>query len=151
MILRPTIKGMQSDTGGDNEMAKYRWILYCFGLILTILWLGSGCKSDPVIIDTGDIEKLRYEYQYLRDQYDKLRQDYNDLTESSKRYAEYYQSTTESIKSGLDQLSGYGTSSIGEIDRIREYLKILAGIINSIIEGQSGEGSINPIPNQEES
>jgi len=101
----------------------------------------SGCGSQqPVVVDTGDIERLRYEYQQLRDEYSQLQQDYQRLAERSRFYAGYYQNATERIAAGADELAEIGRSNADEIATLRSNIAILRKIINGIAEGQQREG-----------
>jgi len=108
----------------------------------------SGCKTQqPVIVDTGNIERLRAEYQQLRDEYDKLQSDYQRTIADNKYYADYYQSATETIAAGTRELAALGASSAEEITKLRSYVAIFRIIINGIIEGQQGEGYKDITPN----
>jgi len=113
------------------------------GFILAALF--SGCKTgSPVVVDTGDIERLRSEYQQLRSEYERLQSDYKQLTDESKFYADYYRHATEAIGSGLAELDKLGNDSAGEIAKLRSYISVLRNIIQGIIEGQHGERQENP-------
>jgi len=111
-----------------------------FSIFLFIIVIGiacSGCKTQqPVVVDTGTIERIRSEYQQLRSEYERLQSDYNKLTEDSKFYADYYQSATATIATGIDELSKLGTDNAAEIAKLRSYVTILRGIVNGIIEGE---------------
>jgi prefoldin subunit 5 len=126
--------------GRINEMVK---TLHCFFIVVIIAFIcaGAGCKTQqPVIVDTGDIERLRAEYQQIRGEYERLQQDYQRLAENQQFYVDYYRNATERIGSGLDQLSELSADSAGEIQRLRGYATVLRNIINGIIAGEQGEG-----------
>ena len=125
----------------DNNRIIFNSI-FCIMAFTFCLWT-TGCKTEPVIIDTGNIERIRQEYNDLRTEYERLQSDYNELTANSKFYADYYQHATESIGIGLDELDRIGTDNAGEIEKLREYVTILRGIILSIIEGESGKSDKN--------
>ena len=124
------------------RFSNSNFFILCLITAGTIL---SGCQSQrPVLVDTGDIERLRYEYRQLMDEYNKLQQDYQRLAERSQFYADYYQYATERIAAGTDELAKIGASSADEITKIRNNIAILRKIINGIIEGQQNEGRQNP-------
>ena len=108
--------------------------IYFFAVVLC-LW-GAGCQSKPLVIDTADIDRHRFEYQQLRSEYERLQQDYRELAESNQFYAEYYRRTTEAINAGLEELSNIGASSATEIQRLRELVGVLRDIIQTIIDSE---------------
>ena len=119
-------------------------------IVFFILGLCSGCQTQsPVIIDSGDIERLRAEYNELRAEYDKLQSDYSRLVTESQFYAEYYKHTTEAIADGIRELSELGSDSLTEIAKLRSYITILRNIIDSINSGQSAEGQPDITTNAE--
>jgi cell division protein FtsL len=119
-------------------------VLVLLFVICSALSLCTGCATQsPVVIDTGNIERLRYEYEQLRSEYDKLQQDYSRLVAESQFYADYYRNATAAIEAGIRELGELGTDSAGEIAKIRTNLAVLRNIINQIIAGQSGEGRQN--------
>jgi len=116
--------------------------LFIAAIILGVISVCStGCTTRPaVVIDTGDIERVREEYNQLREQYKRLESDYQRLTEENQFYVDYYRSTTAAIESGLDELSKFGADSAGEIQRLRSLVFVLRDIIYRIIEKQQREG-----------
>jgi len=114
-------------------------LLFILVIICAILSLCSGCKNQPVITGTKDIEQLRYEYQLLRNEYDKLQSDYSRFIEENKFYAEYYRNTTAAIEQGIQKLNELGNGQFTEISTLRTNIAILRNIIQSIIDGQSNE------------
>ena len=114
---------------------------FLFFVMVSICAGFNSCKSQQsaVIVDTGDIGRLRSEYQQLRNEYDKLQSDYKRLVEDQQFYAEYYLNATAAIGSGLDELANIGTDSVAEIAKLRGYVAILRNIINAIIAGQQEE------------
>jgi prefoldin subunit 5 len=122
-----------------NGKEIFSLIALVFSILLAVCC--SGCATKPaVVIDTGDIERLRYEYQQLRSQYDKLQSDYQRLTNESKFYADYYFNTTETIAKGIGEIGKLGIDSLSEIAKLRSYITIFRTIIDSIITGQQREG-----------
>ena len=116
-------------------------ILFVLLIVCAVLSLCTGCASKPaVVVDTGDIDRLRYELESLRGEYEHLQSDYRRLAVESQFYADYYRRTTAVIESGLGELSALGTDSAGEIQKLRSYVAILRNIINGIIAGEQGEG-----------
>jgi len=115
-------------------------ILFVFICVISGLSIGCASKPEPVVIDTGDIERLRYQYEQLRSEYDKLQQDYSRLVAENQFYADYYRNATAAIADGIQELGELGTDSANEIARIRTNIAILRNIINNIIEGEHGEG-----------
>ena len=110
-------------------------------LLIPALSLCAGCASKPAVtVDTGDIERLRYELESLRGEYDSLKQNYQQLADESQFYADYYRRATAVIESGLGELSALGADSAGEIQKLRSYIAILRNIVNNIIAGGQGEG-----------
>jgi prefoldin subunit 5 len=124
---------------------RFEHYLHIILLLITIAIMVSGCKTgSPVVVDTGDIERLRSEYQQLRSEYERLQSDYKQLTDESKFYADYYRRATEAIGNGLAELGKLGNDSAGEIAKLRSYITVLRNIIQGIIEGQYGERQENP-------
>jgi len=113
-------------------------IIGCF--ICAIVFLFTECATRPVVVDTGDIERLRLEYEQLRSEYSRLQQDHQRLIADQQFYAGYYRNATAAIESGIRELGKLGADSAGEIARIRANLAILRSIVNSIIAGERGEG-----------
>jgi len=120
-------------------------VIIIIAIILCVVSVCStGCTTrPPVVIDTGNIERVREEYNQLREQYKRLESDYQQLTEEQQFYVDYYRSTTAAIESGLNELSKLGTDSAGEIQRLRSLVLILKDIIYGIIERQQREGQQN--------
>jgi len=114
-------------------------IILSFVILLAVFCSGCTTRS-PVIVDTGDIDKLRYEYKQLREEYNRLQSDYRQLTDDSKFYADYYRHTTETIGRGLEEIGELGNSSAGEISKLRSYIAVIRNIIKGIIAGQQREG-----------
>jgi hypothetical protein len=108
------------------------------GFILTALFSGCATRS-PVVVDTGDIERLRQDYRQLMDEYDRLKSDYAEYIEESQFYADYYRNTAAAIESGIEELIAIGNSQLTEIAKLRANIAILRKIINGIIEGQQRE------------
>jgi hypothetical protein len=116
-------------------------------IIILLIAVGialSGCKTrSPVVIDTGDIERLRSEYQQLRNDYDSLKSDYAQFLEDSQYYVDYYRNATAAIESGIEELNAIGNNQLTEIAKLRANIAVLRKIILGIIEGQQREGQQN--------
>lgn len=116
-------------------------------ILSVILCFWTGCTTPAAIIDTGDIERIRYEYQQLRTEYDKLQSDYQRLANDSQFYADYYQHATEAITTGIAELAELGNDNATEIAKLRGYVIILRNIINDIIareqRSESGQTQID--------
>ncbi|MDR2923434.1 MAG: hypothetical protein LBU85_08860 [Treponema sp.] len=124
---------------GEKKMVFENY-LHIFLLFVVIGIVLSGCRTQqPVIVDTGDIERLRYEYQQLRDEYDRLKQDYARLIADQQFYVDYYLNATTRIGQGIRELQEIGNSSAAEIAKLRSCIAIIRNIVNGIIEGQQGE------------
>jgi uncharacterized phage infection (PIP) family protein YhgE len=124
-------------------------IIFIFAVILAIA--GGSCASKPaVIVDTGDIERLRADYEQLRSQYESLQSDHSRLIAEQQFYADYYRHTTERIESGLQEIQRAGTENLDFIEQLRINIAILTRIINGIIAGEQGEGLENTKPDGEE-
>jgi len=105
-----------------------------FLLIILSAFVCTGCTSQSAtVIDTGDIERIRFDYQQLKTEYDKLQSDYQKLANDSQFYAEYYQHATEAITAGIIELTELGNNNATEIAKLRSYVTILRNIINDII------------------
>ena len=130
------------------EYKKLRYSLLLANIVLFILigfsMCSVGCSSKPVVIvDTGDIERLRFEYQQLRAEYNQLQANYSRLITESKFYADYYSNATAAIASGITELDRLGSSMADDIAKLRGYNNILRNIVNNIIIGQSTERQSN--------
>jgi len=114
-----------------------------FIAVLTAGLTLAGCQStgQPLVIDTGDFERVRFEIEQLRSEYATLQQSYRELTESNRFYAEFYRSTTEAIGRGLGELHTIGTDSQSEIARLRELVGILRSIVSIIIDADADIGT----------
>ena len=123
-----------------KETSKTYWVIYWFFLIgfVVLSMLLTGCQTQPTVVDTGDIERLRQEHNAIRAEYERLQSDYNKLTKDSQFYADYYQQTTATIGTGLGELSTIGASNESEIAKLRKYVEVLRNIVNNIINGESG-------------
>jgi hypothetical protein len=112
--------------------------IFCVFSLVLCFW--AGCKTQqPVIIDTGDIERLRYEYQLLREEYNQLQSDYSRLVFESKFYADYYSNTTAAIANGIAELGELENDNATEIAKLREYIAIVRNIIQGIIAREYAE------------
>jgi transposase len=129
-----------------NEKKLYFTVFIVAVIIgFTLAALLSGCETrSPVVVDTGDIERLRQDYRQLMDEYNKLKSDYAEFIEENQFYADYYRNTTAAIESGIDELIAIGNSQLTEIAKLRANITVIRKIINSIIEGQQKEGRENP-------
>jgi len=96
----------------------------------------AGCRStgQPLVIDTGDFERVRFDLEQLRSEYAALQQAYRESTE-------FQRITTETIGRGLDELSGIGADSQSEIARLRELVGILRSIVSIIIDADADIGT----------
>jgi predicted nucleic acid-binding Zn-ribbon protein len=115
-------------------------------VILFVIVIGiilSGCQQtkSAVIVDTGDIERLRQEYRQLMGEYSKLQSDYQRLAERSQYYAEYYQHATERIADGTRKLAEVNASGADEVTKLRKNLAIVRTIIHGLVNSESAEGS----------
>jgi len=119
-----------------------RFFIGCFiTIVLMLITLAfSGCRSRPLIIDTGYFDRVRYEFGHLREEHNQLQQAYRQLAESSIFFIEFHRKATERIESGLGELYVIGTDSLSEIQRLRELVGILRGIISGIIEASASTG-----------
>jgi len=115
-------------------------ILALLFIVCAVLSLCSGCTTQPIIVDTGDIERLRAEYRQLREEYNRLQQDHQRLIDDQQFYADYYRNATAAIETGIRELGELGTDSLSEIARLRSYIAILRSIVNNILEGEQREG-----------
>jgi hypothetical protein len=123
-----------------NEMRK----IIVFVFICLVSGLFFDCANRPAaVFDTGDFERLRYQYKQLRGEYNRLQSDYSKLVSESQFYANYYRNATEAIASGIRELGELGSDSIAEIAKIRANIAILRNIVQSIIDGESGERQPN--------
>jgi len=128
----------------------FRILFIFFGIVsLIAVWIVcSGCASKPaVIVDTGDIERLRSELEYYRGECDRLQRDNSRIIADGQFYADYYQSATEAIGAGIGELAVLGADSLSEIARLRSYITVLRNIVDSIIAGEQREGQQDSQPN----
>ena len=127
-----------------NEQIQFRCILFnCVAFLLLSAGIFSGCATKPVVIDAGDTERVRFEYQQLRGEYEKLESDYKRLAEDSQWYVDYYRNATAAIESGLGELASIGADSAGEIQKLRILISILRNIVQSLIDAESEERKRN--------
>jgi hypothetical protein len=120
--------------------------------ICVALCLWTGCKSGPQIItDTGDFERLKSDFEQLRREYETLQSDYLKLAEDSQFYASYYRHSTEAIDAGLAEIGSLGTDNLDLISRLRTNNRLLANIIQSIMDGarEDGRESLSGSPEEQ--
>src|SRR5215510_566994 len=99
-----------------NRNNRFNSVLYIFSIVLCLGTIGCATQQ-PVIVDTGDIERLRHEYEQLRGEYNRLQQDHQRLVSESQFYADYYRNAAAAIETGIRELSELGADSAGEIAR----------------------------------
>ena len=127
---------------GTIEMVKrILFVIVCVGIFVF-----AGCRTQPVIVDTGDIERLRHELVELGREHAQLQLAYRELAQSSQFFIDFHRNTAERIESGLGELSVIGTGSLAEIERLRGFVTVLRDIINGIISGEpeAGANDIGP-------
>jgi prefoldin subunit 5 len=115
----------------------------CLFIIVLLAVFYSGCQSKPVVIDSGDFERVRSEYQQLREEYERLQSDYRQFAEGQQFYVDYYRNATARIESGLNELASLGADSSGEIQKLRSLINILRNIVQGIIDQESRTGTGN--------
>ena len=108
--------------------------IFCVIAVIAVCLAGCRSAGQPVIIDTADFERVRYEFEQLRGEYAALQQAHRELTESSRFYAEFYRGATAAIERGLGELHELGADSLSEIARLRELTGILGSIIQVILD-----------------
>jgi len=112
-------------------------ILVLMLIVSAVISLCSGCSTQqPIIMDAGDIEQLRAECEYYRNEYNRIHRDYQRLIEDQQFYADYYQHTTAAINAGIEELAVLGADSLTEIARLRSYISVLKRIIFEILDGE---------------
>ena len=116
---------------------------FIFIAVIAVLFVFTGCRTtgQPVVIDTGDIERVRHEFEQLGREHAALQQAYRELAEGSQFFIDFHRHTTAAIGSGLEEVHGLGTGSLAEIARLREFVAILRGIVQSIIDIEPRAGA----------
>jgi hypothetical protein len=95
----------------------------------------------PLVIDSADFERVRFELEQLGREHAELQSAYRDLAESSRFFADFHRSATEAIGLGLGELSALGADSLGEIAQLRELVAILRSIVQVVLDADAGIGT----------
>jgi len=115
------------------------FLVFVFGLGSLLF---TGCRTgQPMVIDTGDFERVRHEFEHLRGEHAVLQQAYRELAESSQFFIDFHRQATGRIESGLGELSELGAGSLTEIARLRELAGILGSVVQVIIDAGAGTGA----------
>ena len=105
-------------------------ILAVLFVICAVLSLCTGCASkQPVIVDTGDIQRLQNQLEYYRAEFDRIQSENQRLTKRSLEMAERVNQTSRELQS-------LGASTLNEVAKLREYIAILEDFFFDINTGQ---------------
>ena len=113
---------------------------FIFIAVIGIIFFFTGCRTtgQPLVIDTGDFERVRSGFEQLGREHAALQQAYRELAEQSQFFVDFHRNATEAIGRGLGELHDIGADSLTEIARLRELSAILRSVVQSIIDIEPG-------------
>jgi len=118
-------------------------VIYIFFACLAsyfIISVFTGCRTaEPVIVDTGDIQRLQSQLEYYRGELNRIQSENQRLTERSLEMAKRNSEVAERVNQASRELQSLGASTLDEVSKLRKYVAILERFFSDIDAGKHGE------------